>query len=391
MSRVIDVDIAIVGGGIAGLWLLSRLRALGYGALLIESERLGTGQTIRSQGIIHGGTKYALDGELTEAARALGAMPEVWRRCLQGEGDVDLSQVKVLADHQYLCTAPSPASRLLGFFASKVMKSRMESVADVDFPAVLRDQGFRGRVYRLDEPVLDTASLLQALAEPQREALLRNQGPTVQAPDGRIYLRSSERAPAAIQPRVTVFTAGAGNAAQMWAPMQIRPLHMVMMRGENLPGEIYLHCLGNRDTPRLTITTHRDAAGRTVWYLGGELAESGVERDPKQQINAARRELGTLLPWVDLREAQFSTLLAQRAEARQHGGRRPGTPGIFKMGSLIIAWPTKLAMAPILADEVISLLKRDRLHPRRIDLSALADWPRPEVASYPWDEEREWT
>lgn len=391
MSILIEVDVAIVGGGIAGLWLLSRLRALGHGALLIESERLGAGQTIRSQGIIHGGTKYALGGALTEAARRLGSMPEVWRRCLKGEGDVDLSKVKVLADHQYLCTSASPTSRLVGFFASKAMKSRMASIADEDFPAALRDPGFRGGVYQLDEPVLDTASLLAALVEPQREALIRNQEPTVQVPDGNIHVCSPDREPATIRPRFTVFTAGAGNAAQGGAPMQIRPLHMVMVRGDSLPNDLYLHCLGTGDTPRLTITTHRDAAGRTVWYLGGELAESGVERNSEQQMETARRELRALLPWVDLSEAEFATVRAQRAEARRTGGKRPDAPVVFKTGSRIVAWPIKLAMAPMLADEVIVRLERDGLQPRAIDLSALCDWPRPEVARYPWDEVREWT
>ncbi|MFN3402304.1 MAG: FAD-dependent oxidoreductase, partial [Ferrovibrio sp.] len=40
-----DVDVAILGGGIAGLWLLARLKRAGYSALLIEREALGAGQT----------------------------------------------------------------------------------------------------------------------------------------------------------------------------------------------------------------------------------------------------------------------------------------------------------------------------------------------------------
>ena len=61
-NNILRVDIAIIGGGIAGLWMLSRLRKRGYSALLIESEALGSGQTICSQGIIHGGVKYSLQG-----------------------------------------------------------------------------------------------------------------------------------------------------------------------------------------------------------------------------------------------------------------------------------------------------------------------------------------
>ena len=58
-------DVVIVGGGIAGLWILSALRAEGYQTILLEKDALGAGQTLASQGIIHGGTKYALTGKLT--------------------------------------------------------------------------------------------------------------------------------------------------------------------------------------------------------------------------------------------------------------------------------------------------------------------------------------
>ena len=62
MNPTFHIDVAIIGGGIAGLWLLAQLRERGYGALLIESNQLGSGQTLCAQGIIHGGTKYRLRG-----------------------------------------------------------------------------------------------------------------------------------------------------------------------------------------------------------------------------------------------------------------------------------------------------------------------------------------
>ncbi|HEB27268.1 MAG TPA: FAD-dependent oxidoreductase, partial [Porticoccus sp.] len=92
-----NVDIAIIGGGIAGLWLLNRLCNDGYNAVLFEQDDLGGAQTIASQGMIHGGIKYALGGALTGASEAIADMPDHWRRCLNGEGDVDLSQAKVLS------------------------------------------------------------------------------------------------------------------------------------------------------------------------------------------------------------------------------------------------------------------------------------------------------
>ena len=59
------IDVLIAGGGIAGLWLLNLLTRRGYSALLLEADALGCGQTLASQGMIHGGIKYALAGALT--------------------------------------------------------------------------------------------------------------------------------------------------------------------------------------------------------------------------------------------------------------------------------------------------------------------------------------
>lgn len=391
----LNVDVAIVGGGIAGLWLLARLRQRGYGALLLEGGRLGSGQTLCAQGIIHGGAKYSLQGQISAAAAAIAGMPALWRRCLKGEDEPDLRGARLLAEHQYLWAPRAPGSWLAAFFASKLMRSRMEKVAADhadDFPPVLRHSAFRGTVYRLDEPIVDVASVLRAFVERHRDAIVCNAGPVTLQIDGALMLRQPERSPWRIRPTVTIFTAGAGNANLPWAAQQLRPLHMVLVRGPSLPGPLYAHCLGVSEVPRLTVTTHDDASGRPIWYLGGGLAEEGVKRDRRAQIHAARRELATLLPWVDWSAAEFATFTIQRAEGLQAGGGRPTTPTLSRDGRVLAAWPTKLALAPLLAEQLERLLQTLGLHPRPLDLRPLADWPRPALAVYPWDwEELEWS
>ena len=86
----LSCDVAIIGGGIAGLWLLNRLVKAGYNAVLLEQTALGGDQTAASQGMIHGGIKYTLSGSITGASEAIADMPDHWRSCLAGEGDVDL-------------------------------------------------------------------------------------------------------------------------------------------------------------------------------------------------------------------------------------------------------------------------------------------------------------
>ena len=98
----IKPDIVIFGAGIAGLWAFHRFKALGYDALLLESETIGCGQTIASHGIIHSGLKYAFAGKVNKLAQSISAMPDLWRAALNGEGDVDISQAKANAQSQFL-------------------------------------------------------------------------------------------------------------------------------------------------------------------------------------------------------------------------------------------------------------------------------------------------
>lgn len=385
----LQVDIAIFGGGVAGLWLLNRLRKSGYHAVLLESDRLGSGQTRYAQGIIHGGTKYALTGKLTGSSEAIVEMPVRWRACLNGTGEIDLSPVKLLSDHQYMWSTTNLSSRLAGFFASKLMRSRTQALEGDERPELFQHPRFKGQVYRLDEPVLDTASLIQVLAEPYRDFIFNSDGVTLnaQAP-GQICL-SDERL---INAKRLVLCAGEGNEGLLQqlgrsSPrMQRRPLQMVMLRGKILQAGVYAHCLGANALPRITITSHFDEQGNTVWYIGGQPAEQGVGRSREQQIAAARKELDGLFPWIDFSDCEWSTLEIDRAEVKMADGSRPDDVFVEGDNEVITAWPTKLALAPRLADEVEKLLSD-------ITPSATAaslDWQHPDIAPLPWQEETKW-
>src|SRR5690606_31696064 len=123
----IKKDIVLFGGGIAGLWLLDRLRSLGYEAVLLEKTALGAGQSIASQGMIHGGMKYALNGKLGGATEAIADMPELWRQCLHGNGEVDLRGTRLLSDTYYLWPRNSLRSRVAAFLGSKALRGRVDA------------------------------------------------------------------------------------------------------------------------------------------------------------------------------------------------------------------------------------------------------------------------
>lgn len=391
-----QADVVICGGGVAGLWLLARLRRQGYRALLIESTALGAGQTRYAQGIIHGGTKYALTGAVSGSSEAIAAMPPLWRACLEGGGEIDLRAARLMSDHQYLWSTASITSRMAGFFASRMMRSRIAPLDSKDYPTVFRHRDFRGQVYRLEEPVLDTAALVHALAAPYEQAVWR--GTVTRAAAGKdgiqLTLADGEQQ-IQITARRLVLTAGKGNAALLQllghdAPqMQTRPLKMVMVRGD-LPQGVYAHCLGASTNPRLTISTHFDSQGRTVWYLGGDLAEEGVRRSDAEQLATARHELTTLLPWIDFTQCDFATLDIDRAESRMPDGRRPDDVYVDEHNGVITAWPTKLAFAPRVAARIMEMLRTADIVPGS-DAGKQPQWPFPGYALLPWQEESRWS
>lgn len=394
MSRQrLSTDVVIIGAGIAGLWLHHRLNDLGYHALLLEKGQIGQGQTLSSQGIIHGGSKYALNGMLSKASQVISTMPARWKACLNGQGEIDLSAVNKLADHQLLWSKDRLSSKMVSFFASKALRSRMQTVKEQDRPAFFADPAFKGALYELDEPVLDVPSLLAALVHPWQQRML-----AVPANTPYQWQRSGEQIQSVfigdefqIDAQQFVLTAGEGNEAivaslQQSSPeMQRRPLQMVLCKSKQadkpLP-MIYAHSLGSGSKPIATISSHRDHTDNIVWYIGGNIAEEGVGKAKAELINEAKDLLADILPWVDLPDLEWATHPVNRAEPKQSSLSRPDTAFVSSDNNLHVCWPTKLALAPDLADQAIAALNKAGLtkgaHPN-------PDFPHPVIAQTLWD------
>lgn len=395
----LQLDIAIVGGGVAGLWLINRLQNAGYQCALFESRALGSDQSVASQGMIHGGIKYTLSGALTGASEAIAEMPAHWQECLAGRGDVDLRGANVLSDHFYMWSTSSVASKLTTFFASKATRGRVDKVKADARPPLFQQPGFNGQLYKLVDIVLDVPSVLQTLANnvagrtfllPPEQAQWQKDA----AGNCELVIRS-DSGEVRVQAKQFIFTAGQGNEALLQQlgesspAMQIRPLQQVMVKLEQ-SYRFYGHCLGADKTPRLTISSHPCRDGRWIWYLGGSLAESGVHLTARELIEQAKRELSNLMPWLDLSGAQWATLPVNRAEPRQKNLVRPDKAFIGQAGNcpnLAVGWPTKLTLAPNLASETLDWLQQQQILPgaAAADLSLLSGLQQAGVAATPWD------
>lgn len=390
----IPLTALLLGGGIAGLWTLDTLRRAGHSAILLEPAALGTGQSIASQGIIHGGVKYTLSGIINPAAEAIREMPALWRACLAGQQQPDLSAAKLRADHCHLWHTRSLSSRLSMLGARVGLRVAPVTLEPNDRPDPLKT--CLGTVARLDEQVIDTSSVLAALAERNRGRILHTLGAaftfekTADAINVTLTPQSPPQQIISFRARHLILTAGTGNAhlreqlALDPLAAQTRPLHQVLVRGE-LP-TLNGHCTDGAAT-RATITTASDSKARTVWQVGGQIAEKGVAMSPEDLIGFAKSELAAVLPAVSLANAEWSTHRAVRAEMKSPAGTRPDDATILQEGPVITAWPTKLALAPRLAELVLA---RVTARPAASHPDIPTDWPPPPVASEPWNQPLHW-
>lgn len=371
-------DIVIFGAGIAGLWMFNRYKAMGYDVLLLESDAIGAGQTLASQGIIHSGLKYAIAGQVNDLAKSISAMPDLWRDALSGKGPVDLSDARDAASSQYMLIPGGFMGGLVKLVSKKALGGNVREIPQNEWPEDIKQTGFKGSVIYMDEPVLDIASIIRALAAPYKDCIRHIPADA----DPFEYLDAHN-----IKPKLHIFTAARSNhdiakthSDDAGLKTQARPLLMGMMK--NAPYPLYAHLVGSSEKPVATITSHVAEDDKIVWYLGGGVAERAKESNPQEVYDAAKKAFAKYLPSVDLTTVEWATLPIDRIEGKSDTqGWMPDTPTIHTAGDRLYCWPTKLTFAPMLSDMVLKKLEFSPSHTHS-DFSAL---PEVDYARAPWD------
>ncbi|MDE0694043.1 MAG: FAD-dependent oxidoreductase [Gammaproteobacteria bacterium] len=346
-EAAIHVDVAFVGGGVASLWLACLAQSLGLSVVVIAPAPLGGEQTMASQGIIHGGAKYSLNGSAKKAGH-LTAMPARWRRCLAGNavagsGDLDLSGVTVLAEHVEL-RACTRRARLRQRAAARLLTGAANT------PALASGAN------RLPDFVVDVESLIARLVGGIEGCLLAEKVGPEQVRRGDEGVAGIHLATTTVVAQRYVFAAGAGNVELAprlgfgTSTTVLRPLHQAWAVVEH-PPPTFAHCLVRAfgTEPDLTVTTH-EAGNKTVLYLGGHLATAGIARSADDQIDATKHVLARALPHLDLTHARFGTVRVARAEPALAAARRTDDAFLTARGNALLCFPVKLSLAPRLGD-----------------------------------------
>lgn len=396
-----DLDVVIFGGGCAGLWLLDDLRRRGARVVLLESATLGGAQTTGSQGILHGGVKYVLSGLRSASATSVRDMPARWRASLSGKIEPDLSPTRIRSRSCYLWRSDSWQSWAGLWGARAMLEVKPVALKPAERPDLLA--GCPGQVFRLDEEVIDTVSFSQVMAIRNRGLILKIDAATGvefrQDSEGNIRTivlgEGSEARVLELHPRHVVLAAGSGNEQlrqQLNLPAAVsqrRPLHMVLVRGQ-LP-LLNGHCVDGAKT-RVTVTSDVDTAKRTVWQVGGQLAEDGVQLEPSELIRHTREELASVLPGWQPKSAEWTTYRIDRAERRTSDGARPDDVQIVHEQNILTVWPTKLVLAPRMAEcvqQTLGPITHNGAAEFRAGLLRL-NWPQPAVAAPPWERQTSW-
>ena len=353
-----DVDVAIIGAGISGLWLANRLHRRGLSVVVCSADAIGGSQTIASQGVIHSGLKYALGKGAGPASKALAPMPARWRACLAGDGEVDLRGTKVLADAMHLYATTRALPRAL--FAKALMAVGDSPAGAIPLEAGEAKTFRRGTWLALEDFVLDVPSLIRRLAAPlQGRFQTVNVQPRMLVPAA-AGIGSIRADDVEIRAGAFVLAAGAGNEALATAAgfkdveMLRRPLHQIVVALAQ-PVRFFAHCLTTLfgTQPDMTITSYGQAL-----YIGGKVAGEPSLSDA-QRIETVRAGLSRDLPSIDLTGAEFRVYRAVRAEPKR-GGRRglwdDGDVFAERRGNCVLCWPVKLSLAPRLGDAVVALL-----------------------------------
>lgn len=382
---VATLDVIVFGAGVAGLWLANTLQAQGFRVCVIESDAIGAGQSLASQGMIHGGQRYALQGHLTAHANVSAQMPALWEKHLAGECAPDLRGVKRLSEQQYLWPAGTLFDRAAVWAAAQMVNAQTRSIRGEDLPLALRQNGIKSAA-QLPELVLDMASLMRALAAPLAGRLLAApEGGCDWSADGEVRLPGLT-----LRASLLLFAAGLGNEGALAKILgtravaqhsQRRALRQILVRRMAAP--LFGHAVTASPKPRITVTSHLltpgDPSAGYVWYLGGALTEAVLPMQPEAALRHAQSEMRALMPAEDWNAKEWALCDVIRAEPLDAQGRLPDAPRILPLSERVwAAWPVKMTFLPLLAEQLQQQLAASGIVP-----NAAAAQPLPELAALP--------
>jgi len=431
-------DVVILGGGIQGLWLLKDLRAKGYGAILLEKNKLGGQQTCHSHVYIHQGHVYAAE-ELKTGHNIVEILRDTterfWKPWIEVNEPVPTHTPSFFGFHN-----PEVLQKLAMMWGPT--SEQVDPLPDVFEAGPSGRHSCINRVRKTFEKCLDGESLVQKLSEDLKDCIGKIHGiksieadPTRQRPITIAVTLCSGKS-RVFAARGLVFAAGQGNegllkmATATWPDKirvsirtkpEIRKAHMLVIRGRTKEFEPLTGVFP--DTGNLFLVS-RQKDEDTIWLVSdgrsptpedekkglrafelkhgrsltpAEENERYFEGKPRWWLPQVIENLGFLAPKYfetgKLREKlEWGVYTAPKAEQGpdEKNERPPGwwepvdDKSVLWNSGLWIVYPTKLTLAPRMSGLICEDIKR--LIPNPVGVSVL-NLPPPEVAPETWTTE----
>jgi glycine/D-amino acid oxidase-like deaminating enzyme len=383
---VISPDVLIIGGGVAGLWLLNDLHR-DYATLLLERETLGGGQTCHSHVYIHRGHVYK--ESQADLITALQGVTETWNERLE-----DRQLRKVTEWSYFVWSNAADADQRAKLWSSFQLDGFQECRDDPTCARVFK-RAIVDRAFRCPEAALNGEELVDALRRDVDQYIRHIQAVDhIEADTGdrrvkeiHITMAAGERL--VIAPGALVLAAGRGNQALLdlvykrsgtppevegvGPEQQIRKAHMLVVKGELEPLAAVLP-----DLAGLFIVSRQCEDGQVAWLISDHRSELIKSRADWEKYDAQwwLPKVLEFLEFVapryfalaDRPNLQWGVYEAPKAE-RKSSENEVGSAGEipheekveqFEFVNLFVIWPTKLTLAPKTSEEV-----RHRLHAQR--------------------------
>ncbi|MBX7151877.1 FAD-dependent oxidoreductase [bacterium] len=389
MTNSFKCDAAIIGGGIAGLFILDRLKSEGYNAILLEKNSIGYGQTLASQGMIHSGIKYRLDGSDPEISKQLVEVSQRWTDFFSGSVQPDLSSSTVHSTKQYLWTKNVLLDKLALKVVPMFMNKGAHKLPEAEQPPAFKLCGYNNDVYEISETVMDVKSVCNYFFQKHFSSIYWGTADDFQL-NSNGSIRSIQTDNITIEAGAFFISSGSANETfgktlKLLNIAQRRPLRQFMIRGK-LP-LLYGHCVTSQPKPLFSITSH-PYKNETIWYLGGNVAEPLDGKGGYQTPTEIFKLLFQVFPFAKMMIDSWATYTIDRAEAKTADGRLPNEPTLMHHQNLALCWPTKLVYAPVLADHACNFMRKIA-SPSFQKTSQQLSLNKPKLGEYPW-EKTEW-
>jgi len=360
-------DVVVIGAGMAGMLTALALAERDIGVLLVESSRLGGGQSGQSHGYLHQGYAYGA---------AEPQLPPLFTQA-RARWEQLATQLTPVTEGSTVAFASEAAARgAAAYWASAGLP-----VERVNPPAWLAARIVS--CFRSSESTLHLGHLLHALGERLEAAGVRfTRGDVVRTGRDGSGVNTEYTDPngstVSVASSVVVVAAGAGavgvlERSGLPCVVQCRKSHMLVLRGD-LPAVSAI--FPEREHHGLFLASRTGPDSRTTWLISD--FQSFDDTDPDSGELAgwwARRVLSTLRSLVDSQTLGRVDLLSGYAATKSGLVPQSGTVAHefgreFLDGRVVVTSPSKLTLAPLAAEDAVRSVCAVLKLPR-----SEVDWP----------------